>query len=204
MFPASRGPAAGNYLLSQPHLRRARLELGVTSEETKLIQRARRGDQLALGAVLRRQEHRLFASALVILRSSWDAEDAVQETLCEVCANLPTLRDPEKFGAWLSTILVRKCYRMLTAARHSMSTDELPDEAQAFVGAERDDEVLRAVATLPEEQRVAIALRYFLDLTYRDIQIATGWPSGTVKSRINRGMNGLRVTLSGRRIGDGL
>jgi RNA polymerase sigma-70 factor (ECF subfamily) len=60
------------------------------------------------------------------------------------------------------------------------------------------------VATLPEEQRVAIALRYFLDLTYRDIQIATGWPSGTVKSRINRGMKELRMTLSERRIGDGL
>jgi RNA polymerase sigma-70 factor (ECF subfamily) len=204
MFPTSLGPADGNYSPPRPHLRRARLELGVTSEEIRLIERARRGDQLALGAVLRRQEHRLFASALVILRSSWDAEDAVQETLCEVCASLQALRDPEKFGAWLSTILVRKCYRMLSSARPSMSTDGLPDEAQAFVGAERDDEVLRAVATLPEEQRVAIALRYFLDLTYRDIQIATGWPSGTVKSRINRGMKELRMTLSERRIGDGL
>jgi RNA polymerase sigma-70 factor (ECF subfamily) len=176
----------------------------VDSEETRLIQRAKRGDRQALAAVMRRHERRLFASALVILRSSWDAEDAVQETFYEACANLQALRRSDRFGAWLSAILTRKCYRMLAASRPSAPVEALPDDTHAFVGTDRDDEILRAMAKLPEEQRVAVALRYFLDLTYSDIKEATGWPAGTVKSRIHRGMRELRIELSGRRLRDGL
>ena len=176
----------------------------VSSDEIRLIKRAKRGDQSALGAVLRPHERRLFTSALVILRSSWDAQDAVQETLCEACANIGSLRDPEKFGACLSTILVRKCYRLVESTRSVVSLDTMPGECHAFIGTERDDELLRAVAGLPDEQRMAVALRFFLDLSYRDIEIATGWPSGTVKSRINRGLRHLRAALSERSISSGL
>lgn len=176
----------------------------MSSEEIKLIKRAKRGDQSALGAVLRPHERRLFASALVILRSSWDAQDAVQETLCEACANIRSLRDPEKFGAWLSTILVRKCYRLLESTTSVVSLDAMPGERHAFIGTEHDDELLRAVAKLPDEQRMAVALRFLLDLTYQDIQATTGWPLGTVKSRINRGLRQLRLALSERSISRGL
>lgn len=85
-----------------------------------------------------------------------------------------------------------------------MSLDAMPGECHAFIGTEHDDELLRAVAKLPDEQRMAVALRFFLDLTYRDIQAATGWPLGTVKSRINRGLRQLRLALSERSISRGL
>lgn len=166
------------------------------SDEIRLIERAKRGDQLALGALLHRHESRLYASALVILRSSWDAQDAVQEALLEACAQVGALREPESFGAWLSTILVRKCYRLLATARPAEPLEALPTECHALIGSERDEELLRAVARLPEEQRLAVALRFFLDLSYRDIEAATGWPAGTVKSRLHRGLGELRGVLS--------
>ena len=57
------------------------------------------------------------------------------------------------------------------------------------------------VAVLPDDQRLAVVLRFFLDLSYADIEAATGWPSGTVKSRLNRGLAHLHKQLSERSLG---
>jgi len=174
----------------------------VRDDERRLVASAQKGDRAALTAIVRSREHDLYVSALAILRSSWDAQDAVQETLYELCAKLHSLRDLEKFDAWLSRILVRKCYDRLRRMGPERDAEDLRESsAHAFVGTERDDEVLEAVAVLPDDQRLAVVLRFFLDLSYADIEAATGWPSGTVKSRINRGLAHLRKKLRERSLG---
>lgn len=200
MLPTRSKMAKGN--ISQAQCLYA--ESDMTSDETELIKRARKGDQLALATVLKRHERGLYSSALVILRSSWDAQDAVQETLYEACANIGSLRDPDRLGAWLSVILTRKCCNQLRSTRPTVGLEDTQSEGHAFIGTERDDELLRAVSALPDEQRVAIVLRFFQDLSYRDIEAATGWPLGTVKSRINRAVRHLRAALTTRSIGHGL
>ncbi len=159
-----------------------------------LARRARRGDQTALATLLRHHERQLYSSALAILRSSWDAQDAVQETFLEACVSISSLRDCERFAGWISTILTRKCLRILRASSGASPLEyDVPGEGDVFIGTERDEQLLRAVAELPEEQRTVIALRFYLDLSYREIQQITGWPEGTVKSRINRATRGLRM-----------
>jgi RNA polymerase sigma-70 factor, ECF subfamily len=171
----------------------------VTEDERRLVASAQKGDRAALAAIVKSHEHDLYVSALTILGSSWDAQDAVQETLYEVCAKLPSLRDPAKFSAWLSRILVRKCYDRLRRRGTQLEAEDFREAAaHAFVGTKRDDAVLQAVASLADEQRLAIVLRFFLDLSYSDIEATTGWPSGTVKSRINRGLAQLHRKLSER------
>ena len=100
-------------------------------------------------------------------------------------------------------ILVRKCYDQLRRRRPEVlredSIQEAVDEdAHVFLGTERDGAVLEAVAALPEEQRLVIVLRFYLDLTYADIEAVTGWPAGTVKSRISRSLGQLRESLAER------
>jgi RNA polymerase sigma-70 factor (ECF subfamily) len=175
----------------------------VTSDEIKLIKRAKRGDQVALGAVLRLYERRLYSTALQILGSSWDAQDAVQETLYEACANIGSLRDPSRLGAWLAKILTRKCYRLARQDASLLHFADVDYQACEF-GTRHDDEVLQAVASLPQDQRVAIVLRFFMDLSYDDIQAVTGWQMGTVKSRINRARHQLREVLGERGVRRGL
>ncbi len=165
---------------------------------------AQRGDTAALGQVLQQYEPRLFAAALTMLRSHWDAQDAVQETLLEACNKIGSLRKHESLPAWLTTILLRKCYR-LSASRRLVPVEELPDgETFRFVGTERDDEVFQAVAALPEEQRTVVALRFYLDLSYREMAAVTGDPEGTVKSRLHRGMHRLRSALGEQRSRSGV
>lgn len=149
--------------------------------------------------MLQQYESRLFAVALTVLRSPWDAQDAVQETLLEACKRIRSLRKHESLRAWLTTILLRKCYR-LSASRRLLPVEKLPDgETFTFVGTERDDEVFQAVAALPDEQRRVVALRFYLDLSYGEMAAVTGDPEGTVKSRLHRGMSRLRSALSDQR-----
>lgn len=174
------------------------------TDEARLVEKAQRGDGEALGQLLQRYERRLYAIALTKLDSRWDAQDAVQETLLEACAKLGTLRSPDSLGAWLATIVLHKCHH-IRAAKRPVAAGELPHgDAFVFVGTDRDEEVLQAVATLPEEQGTAIALRFYLDLSYKEIARLTGAREGTVKSRLHRGMSHLRTVLDNRRTRSGV
>lgn len=174
------------------------------TDEARLVEKAQRGDNEALGQLLQRYERRLYAMALTKLSSRWDAQDAVQETLLEACAKLGALREPGSLAAWLATILLHKCYR-IDASRRLVHVGELPHgDAFVFVGKERDEEVLQAVAALPAEQGMAIALRFYLDLSCKEIAKLTDAPEGTVKSRLHRGMSRLRTALDNRRTRSGV
>src|SRR4029077_20969900 len=75
-----------------------------------LLDLARRGDEEAFADLARAVGDRLMAIAFRILRDADRAEDAVQQTLVTAWRELPTLRDDDRFDAWLRRILVHACY----------------------------------------------------------------------------------------------
>ena len=74
-----------------------------------LVEAARRGDHEAFEALAIEAGDRLYAVARLILRSTDLAEDAVQEALVRAWEQLPSLRDPDRFEAWLHRLLVNAC-----------------------------------------------------------------------------------------------
>ena len=76
---------------------------------TEVVERAQHGDAKAFEALAREVGGRLVGIAFRILRDLPAAEDAVQQTLVTAWRELPGLRDPERFEAWLYRILVRAC-----------------------------------------------------------------------------------------------
>jgi DNA-directed RNA polymerase specialized sigma24 family protein len=75
-----------------------------------LVEQARRGDREAFGILARTYGDRLFGIARRILRDVELAEDAVQQALVIAWRELPRLRDPDRFDAWLQRTLVHACY----------------------------------------------------------------------------------------------
>src|SRR3990172_5286414 len=75
-----------------------------------LVEQARRGDREAFGILARTRGDRLFGIARRILRDIELAEDAVQQALVIAWRELPRLRDPDRFDAWLQRTLVHACY----------------------------------------------------------------------------------------------
>jgi RNA polymerase sigma-70 factor (ECF subfamily) len=160
-----------------------------------LVERARYGDHEAFDALARLVFDDLFAVAGRVLRDSDEAGDAVQDCLIEAWRDIPGLRDPDRFQAWIRKLLVRACYRAADRRRRRvqlslMSIDRASTREESAV-ADRD-EMERAFARLPIDQRVVLTLRYYIELTPGEVADVLSIPVGTVHSRLHNGLAALR------------
>ncbi len=171
-----------------------------TSIDTVLVARAREGDHDAFARLAARSIDRLHAVASLILRDPDEAEDAVQEALVMAWRELPRLRDPERFEAWLRRLLVNACrdagrrQRRIHLLRTSVSMDE-PTGVDGWHMIEETDRLGRAFDRLPVEQRTVLVLEHYLGLSGPEIAAAVGIPLGTVKSRTRYATRAMRAAL---------
>ena len=159
------------------------------------------GDRDAFGVLAARDLPRLTGAARLILHDPARAEDATQETLVRAWRDLPALRDPDRYGAWLHRLLVRACQDELRRHRHDRTSIPLADHHDRPAmdrGSRIDDrdELERGLRRLTPSQRTLIVLAYYLQLSQREISEATGLPIGTVKSRLSRSLDVLRAELA--------
>ena len=165
-----------------------------------LVVRAMAGEHAAYTELVHSVLAQLYATARLILRDSELAEDAVQEALIAAWRDLSGLRDPDRFEAWLRSLLVRACYReahkqrrrrLIATVAHAPE-GVLHDASQGL--ADRD-EVERAFLTLSPEQRALLVLHFYLGLPLSDTAMALGLPVGTVKTRLYRTTSQMRAVL---------
>jgi RNA polymerase sigma factor (sigma-70 family) len=168
--------------------------------ERDLVERARKGDHDAFAVLAGATIGRLDAAARLILRDPYRAEDAVQETLVRCWRDLPTLRDPDRFDAWLHRLFLNACRDQLRVAKRRSIEVELPEihplsvpDSQSAI-ADRDL-IERGVRHLDSDQRTVIVLHYYLGLPLPDAASAMGIPLGTAKSRLHRATQALRAAL---------
>lgn len=141
-----------------------------------------------------------YRLARLILRDAQEAEDATHDAFVRAWRDHGKLRDPERFDAWFGRILVNACRDRLRRASHRRH-DEL-DRASAAAAphdAHRQvddrDELDRAFVALNADQRIAVVLRFYGDLTIEQVARAVGAPVGTVRSRLHYALRQLRGSL---------
>jgi RNA polymerase sigma-70 factor, ECF subfamily len=169
------------------------------TEHAEEVGLAMHGDHDAFAALIGRSTNTLYALACLILRDNDRAEDATQEAVVRAWRELPRLRDPKKFDAWLRRMTVNACYdearKVRRRAEFSLvhaSERSTADSSGAFVEHERVD---RAFRRLPFEQRAVLVLQHHFDQSHTEIAESLGIPVGTVKSRIRYGTAALRASL---------
>ena len=167
--------------------------------ERSLVEQAQRGDREAFTRLAFELSDRLFAVAHRILRDFDSAGDALQVTLLRIWRDLPSLRDPAHIEAWAYRVLVRVCHdelrklRRQAPALHLLAADGA-EEDPAISIADRE-QLDRAFRTLTSEQRAAIVLQYYRDLTLSEIAEVLQVPIGTVRSRLHYAKRALRAAV---------
>jgi RNA polymerase sigma-70 factor (ECF subfamily) len=167
--------------------------------ERSLVERAQRGDREAFTSLAFELSDRLFAVAHRILRDFDSAGDALQVTLLRIWKDLPGLKDPDLVEAWAYRILVRACHDALRKQRrqapalHLLAVDGA--EADPAVSIANREQLNRAFTRLPVEQRAAIVLQYYRDLTLPEIAEILQVPVGTVRSRLHYAKRALRAAV---------
>jgi len=162
-----------------------------------LVERAKRGDHDAFATLAGATIARLDAVARLILRDPEQAKDAVQDAFVRAWRDLPTLRDPDRFDAWLRRLVVRSC---LNEARRSHrrphEVELLPIDHPTMVDSSHlladRDQIERGFRRLEPEQRAVIVLHYYLGYPLPEAAEFLGVPVGTVKSRLHRAIQALR------------
>jgi RNA polymerase sigma-70 factor (ECF subfamily) len=170
-------------------------------DRRELVERAGRGDHDAFTVLATAASTRLDAAARLILRDRELARDAVQNALVRAWRDLPGLRDPDRFDAWLHRLLVNACLdEARRRRRRPIEVGVLPidvpmaaDEARRL--ADRDL-VERALNRLDPEHRALVVLHYFLGYPLPEAASSLGISLPAAKSRLHRAVHGLRRFLA--------
>jgi RNA polymerase sigma-70 factor (ECF subfamily) len=168
--------------------------------DPQLVVRAQGGDRAAFASIVGLALPGLDRVARLITRDPDRAKDAVQEALVKAWRDLPALREPARFDAWLRQLLVRSCMDELRRSRRMSGHVELIEMHHPVIGdvamsvGDRDA-LERAFRRLDPEQRALVVLHYYQDLALDEAAAALRIPVGTAKSRLSRARDTLRAAL---------
>jgi RNA polymerase sigma-70 factor, ECF subfamily len=170
-------------------------------DQRDVVERAGRGDHDAFALLVDSSISRLEAVAYLIIRDSESARDAVQDAYIRAWRDLPGLRDPERFDAWLHRLTVNACLDAIRKRRRRpievdidpISPPVIGDET-AFV-ADRDV-IERGLHRLRPDQRAILVMHYYLGLSASAIGETLDIPQGTAQSRLHAALSAMRAALA--------
>ncbi|MGF1657144.1 MAG: RNA polymerase sigma factor [Verrucomicrobiales bacterium] len=175
-------------------------------EETALLQAVARGQREAFAQLYDRVAQPLYSMLVEMAKDHATAQDWMQQAMVKVWKQAHQF-DPSKGHAfsWILTVVRRTALdglrKLKRDAPHKQTLDDVPEESHndtpaRFAGFNDEAKIIkRALANLPEDQRLVLEQAFFLGRTHTEIASEQGQPLGTVKARIRRGLIRLRETL---------
>lgn len=142
---------------------------------------------------VRAHSNSMLRAAYAILRSTADAEDAVQEAFIRLMTKAPQFCDREHEKAWLLRVVINISRNMLKSSLRNRPSEELP---QSYTTDEGKD-LLSAVLSLPERYRTPIHLYYYEGYSIKEISHILKTPPATVGTQLARGRAILKEMLKG-------
>jgi RNA polymerase sigma-70 factor (ECF subfamily) len=150
-----------------------------------LLARVARRDARAFHTLYTQYADRVFRYALTLLHNRHLAEEVTQETMVAVWKGAGSFSGRSRVSTWIFGIARNQAHTLL---RREIKGERRPDEAlflpDPAPAVEREERVLAAVGTLPEEQREIVFLAFYENLSYKAIANLLASPEGTVKSRM--------------------
>jgi RNA polymerase sigma-70 factor (ECF subfamily) len=176
--------------------------------DAEIVRAVLSGDRSAFALLVARYERAVWATAWRVLRDKPSADDAGQEAFLQAFRRLSQLRRPEQFGIWVLRIARREAIRLARRrAREPGCSLDAPGIDPPGDGDIRDgpssglaadaEELLAAVAKLPEHERLVVVLHYLEGHPATEVAEALGRPVGTVTKQLSRALSRLRVKIKG-------
>ncbi|HEX8105199.1 MAG TPA: RNA polymerase sigma factor, partial [Solirubrobacteraceae bacterium] len=170
--------------------------------DDKLVGEVRSGSEAAFEVVYDRHHRGILAFCRHMLGTKEEAEDAVQHTFMAAYRDLVGSDKPIQLKAWLYTIARNRCLTVLRA-RRERPLDELDEPSTDGLAAEvqrRQDlrDLLRDVASLPEDQRAALVLAEVGDVSHDEIAAILDCPKQKVKALVFQARSSLTASRDAR------
>jgi len=150
--------------------------------------------EAGFGERIAENQRRVFQIAYSILRNSADAEDVAQEAFLRAYQKFDSLREREKFRAWVNRIVFRLALNRQRGYRRQLARDTAWQitETQVAVDGAKDAEqrvmlerLRREIERLPQKFRSVLQLSLVEEMEAADVGAVLGIPAGTVRSRLH-------------------
>jgi RNA polymerase sigma-70 factor (ECF subfamily) len=169
-------------------------------EQRTLVERARRGDHDAFALLATASVGRLLGTARLILRDPELAHDATQDALLRAWRDLPALRDPDRFEAWIRRLTVNACLDLARRrTRRPIEVEiaelEAPPVPAGEAAVEDRETVDAALRRLDPVSRAVVVLHFYHGLSLPEVGATLALPLGTVKTRLYRGLAAMRASI---------
>lgn len=171
---------------------------------------AQNGDSEALNLLFNTYYNDVYYFALKTLKDADLACDITQETFVEIINTLQDLKEPAAFVTWMRQVTYHQCTRYFKKKKEVLVEededgnsvfDTLEEEREEFIpgeGVDKEDfraTILALLDTLSEEQRAAVLMHYYHEMSVKDIAEAQQVSEGTVKSRLNYARKSLKKSV---------
>jgi RNA polymerase sigma-70 factor (ECF subfamily) len=176
----------------------------VASEDPALVEGLRRGEVESFERLVRAYQHRIFSIALRMLRDRGEAEEVAQEVFLRVHRSIRDFRGEARLSTWLYAITSRLCLNRLKSPARARRAGERalerlanghPNPGATVERSQLEAALHRAIADLPDDQRIVVVLRDLHGLAYEEIAATLDLPVGTLRSRLHRARMELKARL---------
>lgn len=164
-----------------------------------LVKQAKKGNDEAFEQLIASVRQKLYRTAYSYVRNEQDALDLYQETIYEAYLSMEKLKNPEKFSSWITRIIIFKSIDFIRkASKQFVASDEIFANLcteENFNSLAQSMDLAEAFKFLDPTYKSIILLRYYHDLTIKEIADLLHFPEGTVKSHLYRAKQVLRPIL---------
>jgi len=172
----------------------------MVNDESRLVRRAVEGDERAFEEIVKRYERTVYNVAYRMVRSHDDAMDIAQTVFIKAYRNLSSFNDAYKLFSWLYRIAVNETINHIKRERRTAHLDcetvaDRGTPVDRLAQLELGERIQDALMELKLDYRIVVVLKYFLELSYREISEIVGIPEKTVKSRLFTAREKLRDVL---------
>lgn len=159
-----------------------------------LVKKAQKGDDEAFYALINTERDKLYGIAYNYLKNKHDALEAIQEVTCRGYVKLNRLKEPKYFSSWIVKIMINYCIDELKRTKRTIPMEQM----EYFEGDNLNIDKLiidEALEKLEPDYKKVITLKYYDNMTTRNIAREMNKPEGTIKTWAYRAIKQLRDIL---------
>ncbi len=173
-------------------------------EERIWIDEILSGNKHAYTNIINKYKNPLYATILRMIKNPQDAQDLVQEAFIKVYQQLGKYDGKGAFSSWIYRVAINHCLDELRKKKYKFQQLEIqeshaknPNHPEViFMKKEKNRQIERLIATLPEDERIIILLRYVNELSYSEISQIVEIPISSVRNKLHRAKKKLRETIT--------
>jgi RNA polymerase sigma-70 factor, ECF subfamily len=174
------------------------------SDEQTLIERCRKGDDVAFTELVERYKDLVYGMIWRLAPDRTQADDLAQDVFLKVHRGLPYFRGEARLSTWIYRIVANVCAQARSRPVREVSLERGPEKPPidppsidaSFADFELRDRLEKAIAQLPEQYRFLIAAHHLRGVQYEALAEALNMPLGTVKTHLHRAKRRLRELLT--------